>query len=110
MKVKLKVTLDKHQGNELMQLLGYEYTDGEKKGGKIAESEQKRADTFRFALEISQALQLQDEGSHVVVSQDESFVNSGLCYRSSWFKTGQSLISVTEEGNHICILTIIRYS
>ena len=68
------------------------------RGGKIVEGPEKQADTFRFALELSQALQLQDQGTHIVVSQDESFVNTGICFRSSWFKKGHSLISVTSEG------------
>ena len=68
MKIKLKIELNRHQGTELLHLLGYEYEDGVKRGGKIVETEQKRADTWRFALEISQAFQLQDAGTHVVVS------------------------------------------
>ena len=100
-KRKLKISLDEHQGNKLLKLLGYEFGDGDKEGGKLVESEEKRADTFRFALEVSQALQLQDAGSHVVVSQDESFVNTGLCHRASWFKTAQSLISITDQGKHM---------
>ena len=103
MEVKLKIKLNKHQGTELIHLLGYEYEDGVKRGGKIVESPEKKADTFRFALELSQAFQLQDKGSHVVVSQDESFVNTGICFRSSWFRKAHSLISITKEGKILIV-------
>ena len=39
MKVKMKVTLDRHQANDLLRLLGYEYGEGVKRDVKIVGSQ-----------------------------------------------------------------------
>ena len=51
-----------------------------------------------MALEWSQALQLEEAGTHVVVYMDESFVNTGHCHRMSWFLIEQSLIQFDDDG------------
>ena len=83
---------------DLMIKLGYRWSIGKKRGSRIVESPQKRADTWRLSLEWSQALQLEEAGTHVIVYMDESFVNTGHCHRYSWFLVEQSLLRFDDEG------------
>lgn len=79
--------------------LGYRWGKGVKRGGRILESDQKQADTFRFALEWSEALQMEESGSHVLVYMDESFCNTGHTHRHSWFLCEHSLVEFGTNGN-----------
>ena len=97
----LHLNLSRKHVYDLMLKLGYRWTYGKKRGSRIIESEQKQADTWRLALEWSQALQLEESGTHVVVYMDESFVNTGHCHRMSWFLIEQSLIQFDDDGKVI---------
>ena len=96
---KLHLNVSRQHVYDLMVKLGYRWSMGKKRGSRILESAKKQADTWRLALEWSQALQLEEAGTHVVVYMDESFVNTGHCHRYSWFLVEQSLVSFDDEGN-----------
>lgn len=80
--------------------LGYRWGKGAKRGGRILETDEKQADTFRLALEWSEALQMEEAGTHVIVYMDESFCNTGHTHRHSWFLVERSLVHFTEDGNY----------
>ena len=90
--------LSRKQVYELIIKLGYRWAQGVKRGARIVESPQKRGDTFRFALEWSEMLQMEAAGSHVIVYQDESFVNTGHTHRFSWFLVEHSLLRFRDGG------------
>lgn len=50
MKVKMKVTLDRHQANDLLRLLGYEYGEGVKRGVKWLDLRQQSGKGMRNVL------------------------------------------------------------
>lgn len=97
----LHLNLTRKHVYDLMLKLGYRWSYGKRRGSRIIESEQKQADTWRLALEWSQALQLEEAGTHVIVYMDESFVNTGHCHRMSWFLIEQSLIQFDDDGKVI---------
>ena len=94
----LHLNLTRKDVYKLMIKLGYRWSNGMRRGSRILESPQKRGDTWRLALEWSQALQLEDAGTHVVVYMDESFVNTGHCHRFSWFLVERSVLDFDENG------------
>ena len=94
----LHLNLTRKHVYDLMIKLGYRWSIGKKRGSRIVESPQKQADTWRLSLEWSQALQLEEVGTHVIVYMDESFVNTGHCHRYSWFLVEQSLLRFDDEG------------
>ena len=59
----------------------------------MGESDKKKANTVRFAVELSQALQLEEQGTHVVYYMDESFVNTGHTNIYSWYKAKENDIA-----------------
>ena len=95
---KLHLNVSRQHVYNLMVKLGYRWSMGKKRGSRILESAKKQADTWRLALEWSQALQLEEAGTHVVVYMDESFVNTGHCHRYSWFLVEQSLVRFDDQG------------
>ena len=97
----LQLNLSRKHVYELMIKLGYRWSVGKKRGSRIVESPQKQADTWRLALEWSQALQLEEAGTHIVVYMDESFVNTGHCHRYSWFLVEQNLLRFDDDGKII---------
>lgn len=96
----MHLELSRRDVYELMIKLGYRWGKGVKRGGRILESDQKQADTFRFALEWSEALQMEESGSHVLVYMDESFCNTGHTHRHSWFLCEHSLVEFGTNGNY----------
>ena len=95
----------------LMIKLGYRWGKGAKKGARILESDQKQADTFRLALEWSEALQMEDDGTHVIVYMDESLCNTGHTYRNSWFLVENSQLEFANDGKfsfgyirYVCVM------
>ena len=86
---------------DLMIKLGYRWGKGAKRGGRILESGHKKADTFRFALEWSEALQMEEAGTHVIVCMDESFCNTGHTHRHSWFLVEESAVEFGPSGTDL---------
>ena len=101
MKKELYLVLKYKDVYNLVHALGYRWSSGFKRRSRILESDQKVGDTFRLALEWSQALQLEAAGTHVIVYMDESFVNTGHCHRFSWFLVEKSLATFDSRGTFI---------
>ena len=102
MRKQLHLDMSRRDVYDLMIKLGYRWGKGAKKGARILESDQKQADTFRLALEWSEALQMEDDGTHVIVYMDESFCNTGHTYRNSWFLVENSQLEFTNDGKLSC--------
>lgn len=71
----------------VIKRLGYRYAKGTKGRVRFAETPKKKKQQYRYALEYSQAKQLEHAGTHKIVYLDESFCNTGHTNDYSWFPT-----------------------